>query len=85
MGEAGSSEEERRGGVNTVGGKGNGGWGWAAWMDECKKGDRESGRVGGDRSVSVKDETHKQVSERETDRRNTLGTSGRVRKTIAGP
>lgn len=32
------------------------------------KGDRESGRGGGDRSVSVKDETPKQVSKRQTDR-----------------
>lgn len=49
------------------------------------KGDRESGRVGGrDRSVSVKDETPKQVSKRQTDRQNTLGMAGRVRNTITG-
>lgn len=36
------------------------------WMGV--KGDRESGRGGGDRSVSVKDETPKQVSKRQTDR-----------------
>lgn len=40
-----------------------GGRGWMSAM-----GDRESGRVGGDRSVSVKDETPKQVSKRQTDR-----------------
>lgn len=52
------------------------------------KGDRESGRVcvcvGGDRSVSVKDETPKQASKRQTDRQNTLGVAERVRTTITG-
>lgn len=57
MGEAGSNEEEKRGGVNTVGGERGtgrendetqGGCG-RGWMSA--KGDRESGRVGG-RQVS---------------------------------
>lgn len=55
MGEAGSNEEEKRGGVNTVGGKGgqgarmtNSGEGGCGrgWMSA--EGDRESGRVGGE-------------------------------------
>lgn len=49
---------------------------------------RGTERVGGwggrDRSVSVKDETPKQVSKRQTDRQNTLGLAGRVRNTITG-
>lgn len=42
------------------------------------KGDRESGRDGGDRSVSVKDETPKQ----ESDRQNTLRMAAGVMNTL---
>lgn len=37
-------------------------------MDECKGGQREWEGGGGDRSVSVREETPKQVSKRQTDR-----------------
>lgn len=54
-------------------------------MDECRGGQREwEGGGGGDRSVSVKDETPKQVSTRQTDRQNTLGMAGRVSNTTIG-
>lgn len=50
------------------------------WMGV--KGDRESGRGGGDRSVSVKDETPKQVSKRQTDTQNTLSMAAGVMNTF---
>lgn len=53
-------------------------------MDECRGGQREWEGEGRDRSVSVKDETPKQVSKRQTDRQNTLGMAGRVSNTIIG-
>lgn len=53
-------------------------------MDECKGGQREWGGVGGDRSVSVKDETPKQVSQRQSDRQNTLRPAAGLRSTFIG-
>lgn len=49
-----------------------------------QRGTERVGGWGGDRSVSVKDETPKQVSKRQTDRQNTLGMAGRVRNAIIG-
>lgn len=53
-------------------------------MDECRGGQREWEGGGRDRSVSVKDETPKQVSKSQPDRQNTLGMAGRVSNTIIG-